>query len=56
MDKISVVVAVYNAEKYLNKCIDSLLNQTYENTEIILVNDCSNDSSLLICNEYSFIM
>lgn len=53
MDKISIVVAVYNAEKYLKKCIDSLLNQTYENIEIILVNDSSNDSSLLICNEYS---
>lgn len=53
MDKISVVVAVYNAEKYLKKCIDSLLKQTYENIEIILINDCSNDSSLSICNEYS---
>lgn len=53
MDKISIVVAVYNAEKYLKKCIDSLLEQTYKNTEIILVNDCSKDSSLSICNEYS---
>lgn len=53
MDKISIVVAVYNAEKFLKKCIDSLLNQTYTNTEIILVNDFSTDSSLNICNEYS---
>lgn len=53
MDKISIVVAVYNAEKTLKKCIESLLNQTYENTEIILVNDCSKDNSLDICNEYS---
>lgn len=53
MDKISIVVAVYNAEKTLNKCIESLLNQTYKNIEIILVNDCSKDNSLDICNEYS---
>lgn len=53
MDKISIVVAVYNAEKTLKKCVDSLLNQTYNNIEIILVNDCSKDSSLDICKEYS---
>ncbi len=53
MDKISVVVAVYNAEKFLKKCIESILNQTYSNIEIILVNDFSADNSLSICNEYS---
>ena len=53
MDKISIVVAVYNAEKTLKKCVDSLLNQTYNNIEIILVNDCSKDNSLDICKEYS---
>lgn len=53
MDKVSIVVAVYNAEKTLNKCIESLLNQTYKNIEIILVNDCSKDNSLDICTEYS---
>lgn len=53
MDKISIVVAVYNAEKTLKKCVESLLNQTYNNIEIILVNDCSKDNSLDICNEYS---
>ncbi len=53
MDKISIVVAVYNAEKTLKKCIDSLLNQTYRFTEIILVNDCSKDGSLKICEEYA---
>lgn len=52
MDLISIVVAVYNAEKTLRKCIDSLLAQTYKNYEIILVNDCSVDSSLSICQEY----
>ncbi|MDD6709383.1 MAG: glycosyltransferase family 2 protein [Ruminococcus sp.] len=53
MDKISIVVAVYNAEQTLRKCVDSLLNQTYKNIEIILVNDCSKDNSLDICIEYS---
>lgn len=53
MDKISIVVAVYNAEKTIKKCVDSLLNQTYENTEIILVNDCSKDKSLEICKAYA---
>lgn len=52
MDKISIVVAVYNAENTLNKCVDSLINQTYRNTEIILVNDCSKDNSLKICRQY----
>lgn len=52
MDKISIVVAVYNAENTLKKCVDSLINQTYRNTEIILVNDCSKDDSLKICRQY----
>lgn len=52
MDLISVVVAVYNAENTIKKCVDSLLSQTYDNTEIILVNDCSGDGSLKICREY----
>ena len=50
--KISVIVPVYNVEKYLRRCVDSILNQTYRNLEIILVNDGSTDSSLQICNEY----
>ena len=53
MKKISIVVAVYNADKTLNKCVDSLLSQTYKNTEIILVDDCSKDKSLIICEEYA---
>ena len=52
MEKVSVVVAVYNAEKTLKKCIDSLIYQSYQNIEIILVNDCSKDNSLSICNDY----
>lgn len=52
MELISIVVAVYNAEKTLTKCIDSLINQTYKETQIILVNDCSKDGSLKICYDY----
>lgn len=52
-DLISVIIPVYNKEIYLNKCIDSLINQTYSNIEIILVNDGSTDNSPIICNEYA---
>lgn len=51
-DVISIVVPVYNVEKYLERCINSIINQTYENIEIILVNDGSTDNSLEICNKY----
>ena len=50
--KISVVVPVFNSEKYLEKCIDSIINQTYKNIEIILINDGSSDKSEEICNSY----
>lgn len=50
--KVSVIVSVYNAEKYLHQCIGSILNQTLKNIEIILVNDGSTDSSLSICREF----
>lgn len=53
MDLISIVVAVYNAERTLKKCVNSLLNQTYKNIEIILVDDCSSDGSLNICEQYT---
>lgn len=49
---ISVIVPVYNVEKYLRRCIDSILAQTYPNLEIILVNDGSPDNSWEICKEY----
>ena len=49
---ISVIIPVYNAEKYLNKCIESVLNQTYQDLEIILVNDGSTDESKKILEEY----
>lgn len=49
---ISIIVPIYNSEKYLNKCIDSLINQTEKNIEIILVNDGSTDNSEEIIKEY----
>mgnify|MGYP001860306502 CR=1 FL=1 len=49
--KISVIVPVYNAEKYLSDCIDSILNQTLKEFELILINDGSTDNSLQICRE-----
>ncbi|MCR5260914.1 MAG: glycosyltransferase [Candidatus Gastranaerophilales bacterium] len=53
MPKISIIVPVYNAEKYLEKCLNSLTGQTYNDIEIILANDGSTDSSLEICNRFA---
>ena len=53
--KISVLIPVYNAENYLKKCIESVLNQVYKNLEIIIVNDGSTDSSQKIIDEYAII-
>ena len=45
---ISIIVPIYNAEKYLNKCIDSIINQTKKELEILLINDGSTDNSVQI--------
>ena len=50
---VTIIVPVYNAEKYLDMCIQSVINQTFDRWELILVNDGSTDRSLNICKEYS---
>lgn len=49
---ISIIVPIFNSENYLSDCVDSIINQTYKKTEIILVNDGSTDDSLEICRKY----
>src|SRR6185437_2092788 len=51
--KVSIIIPVYNTEKYLDECIQSALNQTYHDIEIIAVNDGSKDNSLNILEQYS---
>ena len=50
--KISVIVPIYNVDKYLDECLSSIVNQTYKNLEIILINDGSTDKSEIICKKY----
>ena len=52
-DLISVIVPIYNVEKYLRTCLNSLLEQTYENFEVLMINDGSTDGSAAICQEYA---
>ena len=52
MKKVSVIVPVYNTSLYLEECINSIINQTYKNLEIIVVNDCSTDNSLEIISKF----
>ena len=51
--KISVIIPVYNTEKFLHRCIDSILTQTYTDFELLLIDDGSKDSSGSICDEYA---
>lgn len=55
MPKISIIVPVYNVEKYLERCINSILNQVFTDLELILINDGSTDNSGIICDRYSKI-
>ena len=54
-EKISVIVPVYNVEAYLERCVESILQQTYAHFELILINDGSTDSSGQICDHLSLI-
>lgn len=53
MDKVSLIIPIYNVEDYLEKCLNSLIGQTYENVELILINDGSTDRSLKIAEKYA---
>ena len=53
MPKVTIIIPVYNVEKYLERCLDSILNQTFNDYEVICVNDCSPDNSAEILNEYA---
>lgn len=53
MQRISIVVAIYNAEKYLSRCLDSIISQSYTCFELLLIDDGSTDNSGLICEEYA---
>ena len=52
MDKVSIIIPAYNAERFLERCIESVLRQTYEELEILIINDGSMDGTLMLCNRY----
>ena len=52
MELITIVINVYNCEKYINKCLECIVNQTYKNLEILIINDGSTDNTLSICRKY----
>lgn len=52
MDKISIILPVYNVEKYIERCLNSLVNQTYKNIEILIINDGTPDNSIDICEKF----
>ena len=54
MSKVSVVIPVYNVEKYLRKCVESVIAQTYKDFNVILVDDGSTDNSGKICDELAY--
>ena len=55
MPKYSIIIPVYDVEKYIKKCLDSVFNQTYNNYEVIVVNDGTKDNSMEIVKNYNVI-
>lgn len=53
MPTVSLIIPIYNAEKYLRRCLDSVMEQTFQDMEVLLMNDGSTDTSLMICKEYA---
>ena len=53
MPKVSIIIPIYNVEKYLHRCIDSILTQTFNDLELLLIDDGSIDKSGIICDEYA---
>ena len=53
MEKISVIIPVFNNENKIKKCINSMIKQTYKNIEMIIVDDGSTDGTLLVCSQFS---
>lgn len=52
MAEVSIILPVYNVGRYLRQCLNSIVNQSFKDIEIIIINDCSTDNSLQIINEY----
>ena len=52
MAQVSIILPVYNVEPYLRQCLDSIINQTFKDFDVIVINDCSLDNSLQIIKEY----
>ena len=55
MAEVSIIIPVYNVAKYLHRCLDSIVNQTFKDIEIVIVDDGSTDESLRVCEEYKYI-
>ena len=53
MSKISIIIPMYNAREYIARCLESVINQSFNDIEIIIVNDGSTDESLEICRKYA---
>lgn len=50
--EVSIIVPIFNVEKYITRCLDSISNQTFKDFEVILIDDCGNDNSIQIARDY----